>query len=82
MFELIPTDTLEKVGGGVANDDLLKSLNGIQSSLNDLGKNQNQGFLSGSNGLMFMTMAMVAASRRQQTTVVYGGRHSYWQSSW
>lgn len=82
MFELIPTDALEQVGGGVANEDLMKSLNGIQSSLRDLGKNQNQGFSSGTNGLMFMMMAMVAASRRQQTTVVYAGRHGYWQSSW
>jgi hypothetical protein len=96
MFEIIPTETMEQVAGGApsghtltpptakSNDGILSSLNGIQSSLNDLSKNQNGGgFLSGTNGLMFMTMATVALSRRQQTTVVYGGRHGYyWQSSW
>ena len=98
-FESISTEMLDDVGGGAGaslsdghrvtapaagNDQLLSSLNGIQSSLNDLGKRSNSGsFLSGTNGVMFMGMAALAMSRRQQTTVVYGGRGSYyWQSSW
>lgn len=95
-FETISTNLMEDVGGGAGSghaltapsahrdQQLLSSLSGIQSSLSDLGKNQNQGgFLSGSNGLMFMGMAAMAMSRRQQTTVVYGGRGGYyWQSSW
>jgi hypothetical protein len=88
-FETISTDIMNAVAGGVGasgtNDQLLSSLNGIQSSLDDLGKNRNSGgnFFSGSNGLMFMGMAAMAMSRRQQTTVVYGGRSGYyWQSSW
>jgi hypothetical protein len=65
-----------------SNDQLLSSLNGIQSSLDNLGKN-NGSFLSGTNGVMFMGMAALAMSRRPQTTVVYGGRGGYyWQSGW
>ena len=97
-FESISTEMLDDVGGGAGaslgdghrvtapaagNDQLLSSLNGIQSSLNDLGKRDNGSFLSGTNRVMFMGMAAMAMSRRQQTTVVYGGRGGYyWQSSW
>ncbi len=97
-FETISTEMLDDVGGGTdlghghtlnaagqrgGDQQLLSSLNGIQSSLDDLGKNQGGSFLSGSSGLMFMGMAAMAMSRRQQTTVVYGGRGGYyWQSSW
>ena len=95
-FETISSEMLDDIGGGAgtghtptaptsrSDSQLLSSLNGIQSSLNDLGKNQNQGsFLSGTNGVMFMGMAALAMSRRQQTTVVYAGRGGYyWQSSW
>lgn len=94
-FETISNEMLDDVGGGAgtghtlagpsssSDQQLLSSLNGIQSSLSDLGKNQNRGFLSGANGLMFMGMAAMAMSRRPQTTVVYGGRGGYyWQSSW
>ena len=95
MFEMISAEEMEQVGGGAGtghtvtapkgtNGRLLDSLKGIQTSLDDLGKNQNQngGFLSGANGMMFMTMATVAMSRRQQTTVVCGSRGCYWRSSW
>lgn len=98
-FETVSTEMMEAVAGGVgadvghgerstapaaSSDQLLSSLNGIQGSLEDLGRNRSSGsFLSGSNGLMFMGMAAMAMSRRQQTTVVYGGRGGYyWQSSW
>jgi hypothetical protein len=84
-FETISTEMMEDVSGGTpatTHDQLLSSLNGIQSSLDNLGKN-NGSFLSGNRGLMFMGLAAMAMSRRQQTTVIYGGRGGYyWQSSW
>lgn len=53
------------------NDALFSAIQGIQSSLKDLGKNQNQGLFS-NQGLMFMTMAL-ALRQSSQTTIVYGG---------
>jgi len=98
-FETITNNELEMVAGGAgggttpntsvgtssgSNDQLLSTVQGIQSSLKDLSSsNQNQGLFGGQNGaLAFGMMAM--AMRRQNTTVVYGGRHGgyYWQSSW
>ncbi len=69
--------------GSCNNDQLYSAIQGIQSSLKDLGKNQNQGLFS-SQGMMFMTMAL--ALRQQNTTVVYRGggngcRFS-WRASW
>ena len=65
-------------------DPLLTGLQGIQSSIKDLGKNQNQGLFGGQNGLLFMTMAL-AMRQRSEVTVYGGGRgggyYSY-RSSW
>lgn len=97
-FETISTDLLDDVGGGIGarpdigpgralngsagNDQLLSSLSGIQTSLDNLGKN-NGSFSSGTNGVLFMGMAALAMSRRPQTTVVYGGRGGYyWHAGW
>jgi hypothetical protein len=90
----IAPEALEGVTGGKAtppvkpstgssssgsNDQLLAAVQGIQSSLADIGKNNNGG---NNNTLLFMGMAL-AMQRRNQTTVVYGGgRNYYWQSSW
>lgn len=53
------------------NDQLLSTLQGIQSSLKDLGQNHNNGLFGGANGLLFMTMAL--AMSRRNDVVVYGG---------
>jgi hypothetical protein len=88
MKTLTPSD-LETVTGGkdatpTNNDQLYSAIQGIQSSLNDLSKNHNQGFFS-NQGLMFMTMAL-ALRQSSQTTVVYrGGWHRNsitWRTSW
>jgi hypothetical protein len=92
-FETIANNELEMVAGGVgsttntssSNDQLLSSVQGIQASLKDLSSsNQNQGLFSGPNGGLALGMFAMAMNRRQNTTVVYGGRHGgyYWQSSW
>jgi hypothetical protein len=67
---------LTTIGGDTAssssgNDQLLATLQGIQSSLEDLGKNQNGGLFGGNNALLFMTMAL--AFSRRNDVVVYGG---------
>ena len=60
-------------GGGSGDDAMLTTLQGIQSSLKDLSKNQNnQGLFGGANGMMFMTMALALNNRRSEV-VVYGG---------
>ena len=59
--------------GGGSNDAMLTTLQGIQSSLKDLGKNQNQGLFGGNNGLLFMTMALAMSNRGPTQAVVYGG---------
>ena len=70
--------------GGSGNDQVLATLQNIQSSLSDLGKNNNSLF-SGQNGaLLMMTMAF-AFSRNSSTTVVYGGGggwHHGWRHGW
>lgn len=70
-------------GGGGGNDQLLSTLQGIQSSLKDLQNNQNKGLFGGNSGLLFMTMAF-AMSRRNEVCVQYGGcrRGFFWRSSW
>ena len=65
-----PLGQIDKPSGGHSNDQLLSTLNGIQSSLKDLSKNQNQGPFSGQNGLLFVTM-LALSSQRQNSTVVY-----------
>ena len=67
-----PDAALDTGGGGTSsnNDQVLGALRGIQSSLEDLGKNQNQGLFGGNNGLMVMTMAL--AMNRRSEVVVYG----------
>jgi len=64
--------TVSPSSGGTSsnNDAVLSALQGIQSSINDLGTKQ--GLFSGNNGLLFMTMAL-AMRQSAQTTVVYGG---------
>ena len=67
---------------GLNGDQLLTAIQGIQSSLKDINKNNNGG-LFGNNGMLFLGMAM-AMSRRSEV-VVYGGRHGYgysWRSGW
>ena len=61
--------------GSSNNDALLSQLQGIQSSLSDLGKNQNNGLFGGTNGLMFMTMALALSQRRNEVVVYGGGYH-------
>ena len=75
-------DLAASSGSGNNNDAILAALQGIQSSLKDLGKNNN-GLFGGNNGLLFMTMAL-ALSRRGQMTVQGGtGGYNYsWRGSW
>jgi hypothetical protein len=63
----------QSTAGDGGNDQLLATLQGIQSSLKDLGKNQNQGLFGGQNGLLFMTMALAFSQRRNEVVVVGGG---------
>lgn len=70
-------------GGG--DDAMLTTLQGIQSSLKDLSKNQNnQGLFGGANGLMFMTMALAMSNRRSEVVVTGGSsgcrRRFCWRS--
>lgn len=69
-------------GGGGGDDQLLTALQGIQSSLKDLGKNQNQGLFGGQNGMLFMTMALALSSRRNSEVVVCGGNGCRSGFSW
>ena len=67
--------------GSSSSDAALQALQGLQSSIADIAKNQNQGLFSGPNGpLLMMTMAM-AFSRRGPDVVVYGGHHG-WGYHW
>ncbi len=67
------------------NDAVLGALNGIQSSLRDLGKN-NGGLFGGNNGMMFGMMAGLALSRRNTDVVVHGSwgprRGFSWRAYW
>lgn len=75
-------------GSSGNNDAVLGALNGIQSSLSDLGKNNNNGGLfGGSNGLMFGMMAGLAMRNRSPEVVVHGSwgsrRGGYsWRAYW
>ncbi len=83
-MKTLSTDDLSCVTGGTAtasntsssNDQLLTTLQTIQSSLSDLGKNSNNCPLQ-NNTLLFMTMAM--ALQRRNEVVVYGGRPYGWR---
>ena len=68
-----PLGQIEKPGGSGGNDQLLATLNGIQSSLKDLGKNQNQGPFSGTNGLLFVTMLALSRNNSSNSVVYQGG---------
>jgi hypothetical protein len=59
---------------GGCSDQLLTGLQSIQSSIKDLGKNQNQGLFGGQNGMLFMTMALAMRQRSEVTVVNGGGR--------
>ncbi|HUS30561.1 MAG TPA: hypothetical protein VMZ53_18755 [Kofleriaceae bacterium] len=66
-----PLGTIDKPGSSGGNDQLLSTLTGIQSSLKDLSKNQNnQGLFGGQNGLLFVT-ALMLSQRNNTNTVVY-----------
>ena len=61
------------------NSAVLASIQAIQGSLSDLGKNNNGGL----NTTTALCLGMALAARRQSEVRVYGGRGSYyWQSSW
>ena len=72
--------------GGSNNDAVLGALNGIQSSLKDLGKNNGGGLFSGNNGLMFGMMAGLAMRSRSPEVVVHGSwgprRGFHWRAYW
>ncbi len=81
---------LETVTGGAtpssgsSNDQLIATLQGLQSSLKDLSCNNNNSLFGGSNGLLFMTMALMM-NRRNDVYVYGGGRCGggyYWRSGW
>ncbi len=72
--------------GSSNNDAVLGALNGIQSSLKDLGRNNNGSLFSGTNGMMFGMMAGLALSRRNTDVVVHGSwgprRGFSWRAYW
>ena len=75
------TSPITPSGGG--NDQILSTLQNIQSSIKDLGNNHNQGLFSGANGAMLMMTMAFAMSRRE--VVVYGGgggHHHWWHRGW
>jgi hypothetical protein len=91
-MQTISTDLLDTVTGGLtpitgsgssgSNDQILSTLQNIESSIKDLGKNQNQGLFGGNNGaLLMMTMAF-ALSRRNEVVVYGGGGRHWWWRSW
>jgi hypothetical protein len=71
------------ISGGGDNDQILSTLQGIQSSLKDLGKTNN-GLFGGNSGLLFMTMAL-AMGRRSEVSVNGGaccGRRGFRWRVW
>jgi hypothetical protein len=73
-------------GSSGNNDAVLGALNGIQSSLKDLGKNNNNNGLFGGNGLMLGMVAGLAMRNRNTDVVVHGSWGSrggfHWRASW
>ncbi|MBV8756035.1 MAG: hypothetical protein JO257_02095 [Deltaproteobacteria bacterium] len=69
----LPVSSTPTSGGtSDSNSQVLSTLQNIQSSLSDLGKNNNSLFGGQNGALLMMTMAF-AFSRNNTTTVVYGG---------
>ena len=70
-----PPHDMNNMGSGSNNDQLMTTLHSIQSSLKDLGKNNNNGLVGGNNMTLFVAMAF--ALRRNQV-VVYNNRGYSW----
>jgi hypothetical protein len=68
-------------GSSGNNDQILTTLQSIQSSIKDLGNNQNQGLFGGSNGALLM-MTMAFAMSRREVVVYGGGGHHWWHHGW
>ena len=90
-MKTLSIDALDSVTGGTptftpagsssgSSDQILSTLQNIQSSIKDLGNNQNQGLFGGSNGAMLMMTMAFAMSRRNEVVVYGGGRHWGWRS--
>ena len=80
-----PTPSAGSGGGGGCNDQLLTAMQGIQSSLKDLGKNNNNQGLFGGNGMLFLGMALAMQRRNDTVVCVGGGCRGYgysYRSSW
>ena len=82
-----PTE-LEHVMGGVStkktagtpnNEQLITTLQTIQSSIKDLGKSNNQGLFGNSDNAMLFTLVL-AMQRRTEVSVSRSGYS--WRSSW
>ena len=69
-------------GGGGAHCQVLSTLQNIESSIKDLGNNQNNSLFGGSNGAMLMMTMAMAMSRNRSTTVVYGGGGGWHHHGW
>jgi hypothetical protein len=72
-------------GSGGCNDQLLTALQGIQSSIKDIGKHNNNGGLFGGNGMLFLGMALAMQRRNDTVVCVGGGYHNYgysYRSTW
>ena len=95
-MKTIDSDLLDTVTGGTApspstpaptggssdsNSQILSTLQNIQGSLADLGKNNNSLFGGQNGALLMMTMAF-AFSRNNNTTVVYGGGGGWHHHGW
>ena len=83
----VSTGTGTSSTAGSGSDALMTSLNSISSSIKDLSnKNNNGGLFGGSNGLLFLGMAL-AMRRNDSTVIVNGGggcnHGSYsWHARW
>ena len=78
------TGTSSTTGSG--NDALMTSLNSISASIKDLSHKNNGGLFGGSNGMLFLGMAL-AMRRNDSTVIVNGGggcnHGSYsWHARW
>jgi hypothetical protein len=79
-LELVTGGTTPVPANSTTNDQLMAAMQSIQSSLKDLScNNNNNGLFGGSNGLLFMTMAL-CMSRRNDVYVYGGGRCGGWYS--
>ncbi len=80
-LELVTGGTTPLPSNSTTNDQLLAAMQSLQSSIKDLGSNNNNGLFGGNNGLLFMTMAL-CMSRRNDVYVYGGGRCGGWGYSW